>query len=191
MQGNQMKSFQFLGLYVGAEQMQSLNAILVLILLPLMTLGLYPLLEKLGLRVTPLRRMSAGMVLMTFCFVLVALYQHQIEGSAQLSLALQAWPYLILTIAEVLVSTTGLEFAYTQAAASMKSAIMSFFFLTTALGNLLIVTITKLGSGHGDESVSSGRFYFYAAMMAVVGLLFIIVAARYRYRDEPDVQSKN
>lgn len=191
MQGDQMKAFKFLGLNVGAEQMQSLNAILVLILLPLMTLGLYPLLEKLGLRVTPLRRMSSGMILMMFCFMLVALYQRQIEGGAQLSLALQAWPYLILTIAEVLVSTTGLEFAYTQAAASMKSFIMGFFLLTTALGNLLIVTITKLGSGHGDESVSSGRFYFYAAMMAVVGVLFTIIAARYRYRDEPEVQSKN
>ena len=188
MQGDQMKAFEFLGLHVGAEQMQSLNAILVLILLPLMTLGLYPLLEKLGLRMTPLRRMSAGMVLMMFCFVLVAFYQRQIEGGAKLSLALQAWPYLILTIAEVLVSATGLEFAYTQAAASMKSAIMGFFLLTTALGNLLIVTITKLGSGHGDESVSSGRFYFYAAMMAVVGLLFTVVAARYRYRDEPAIQ---
>lgn len=191
MQGEQMKAFKFLGLNVGAEQMQSLNAILVLILLPIMTLGLYPLLEKLGLRVTPLRRMSSGMILMMFCFVLVALYQRQLEHGTQLSLAVQAWPYLILTIAEVLVSTTGLEFAYTQAAASMKSAIMGFFLLTTALGNLLIVTVTKLGSGHGDESVSSGRFYFYAAMMAVVGVLFTIVAARYRYRDEPEVQSKN
>jgi proton-dependent oligopeptide transporter, POT family len=191
MQGEQMKPFTFLGVFVGAEQIQSLNSIFVLILLPVLTLGLYPLLEKLGLRVTSLRRMSAGMVLMMFCFVLVAWFQRQIEGGAQLSLALQAWPYLILTIAEVLVSTTGLEFAYTQAAASMKSVIMGFFFLTTALGNLLIVTITKLGSGHGDESVSSGRFYFYAAMMAVVGVLFTIVAARYRYRDEPEVQSRN
>lgn len=191
MQGEQMKAFKFLGLNVGAEQMQSLNAILVLILLPILTLGLYPLLEKLGLRVTPLRRMSSGMILMMFCFVLVALYQQQLEHGTQLSLAVQAWPYLILTIAEVLVSATGLEFAYTQAAASMKSAIMGFFLLTTALGNLLIVTVTKLGSGHGDESVSSGRFYFYAALMAVVGVLFTIVAARYRYRDEPEVQSKN
>ena len=175
---------------VGAEEMQSLNAILVLIFLPLMTWGLYPLLEKFGLRATPLRRMSSGMVLMTFCFVLVALYQKQIEQGQTLSLALQAWPYLILTTAEILVSTTGLEFAYTQAAPSMKSSVMSFFLLTTALGNLLIVTVTKLGSGHGDESVSSGRFYFYAAMMAVVGLLFIIMAARYRYRDEPEAQRK-
>ncbi len=190
MQGDQMKAFKFMGLNVGAEQMQSLNAILVLILLPVMTLGLYPFIEKLGLRVTPLRRMSAGMVLMTFCFVLVAMFQQQIQNGAQLSLKLQAWPYLILTIAEVLVSTTGLEFAYTQAAASMKSAIMGFFLLTTALGNLLIVTITKLGSGHGDESVSPERFFLYAGMMAVVGVLFTVIAARYQYRDEPAAMGK-
>ena len=185
MQGAQMTPFKFLGVDVGAEQMQSINPVIVMILLPLLTWGVYPLLEKLGLRVTPLRRMSVGMVLLTFCFVWVGLFQRQIENGETLSLALQTWPYIILTACEVLVSTTGLEFAYTQAAASMKSFVMSFFLLTTALGNLLVVTITKLGSGHGDESVSSGRFYFYAAMMAVVGLLFVIIAARYRYQNEP------
>lgn len=190
LQGDQMKPFVFLGIHVGAEQMQSLNAILVLILLPLMTLGLYPLLEKFGLRVTPLRRMSVGMVLFTFCFVWVGFFQKRIEHGETLDLALQTWPYIILTACEVLVSATALEFAYTQAAPSMKSSIMSFFLLTTAVGNLLIVTITKLGSGHGDESVSSGRFFFYAAMMAVVGLLFIIIAARYRYRDEVLAEGK-
>ena len=184
LQGSQMKPFTFLSIHVGAEQMQSLNAILVLILLPLMAWGLYPLLEKFGLRVTPLRRMSVGMVLFAFCFVWVGSFQKRIENGETLSLALQTWPYIVLTACEVLVSTTALEFAYTQAAASMKSSIMSFFLLTTALGNLLIVTITILGSGKGDESVSSGRFYFYAAMMAVVGLLFIIIAARYRYRED-------
>lgn len=184
LQGSQMKPFTFLSIHVGAEQMQSLNAILVLILLPLMAWGLYPLLEKFGLRVTPLRRMSVGMVLFAFCFVWVGSFQSRIEHGETLSLALQTWPYIVLTACEVLVSTTALEFAYTQAAPSMKSSIMSFFLLTTALGNLLIVTITILGSGKGDESVSSGRFYFYATMMAVVGLLFTIIAARYRYREE-------
>ncbi len=188
MQGAQMTPFKFLGINVGAEQMQSINPIIVMILVPVLTWGVYPLLEKFDLRVTPLRRMSVGMVLLTFCFVWVGLFQKRIENGETLSLALQTWPYIILTACEVLVSATGLEFAYTQAAASMKSAVMSFFLLTTALGNLLVVTITKLGSGHGDESVSSGRFYFYAAMMAVVGVLFVIIAAR--YRDRVEVTSK-
>jgi POT family proton-dependent oligopeptide transporter len=134
--------------------------------------------------------MAVGMVLFTVCFVWVGFFQKRIEHGESLHLALQTWPYIILTACEVLVSATALEFAYTQAAPSMKSSIMSFFLLTTAVGNLLIVTITKLGSGRGDESVTSGRFFFYAAMMAVVGLLFIIIAARYRYRDPAAVEGK-
>ena len=189
LQGSQMVPFKFLGVHVGPEQMQSINPVMVMILVPLMTWGVYPLLESFGLRVTPLRRMSAGMVLGATSFVLIGLFQDRMENGATLSLALQTWPYVILTTSEVLVSTTGLEFAYTQAAASMKSSVMSFWLVTTAIGNLLIATITQLfGGGHGDESVSSGRFYSYAAMMAVVGLLFIVVAARYRYRENVTVQ---
>ena len=49
MQGEQMEAFKFLGLNVGRGTDAILNAILVvLILLPIMTLGLYPLLENSG-----------------------------------------------------------------------------------------------------------------------------------------------
>ena len=65
----------------------------------------------------------------------------------------------------------------------MKSTIMSFWLLTVALGHLLVATITQLGGGHGDESVSSGRFYLYAGLTAGVALLFMLNATRYRYRD--------
>jgi POT family proton-dependent oligopeptide transporter len=99
-----------------------------------------------------------------------------------MSLAWQTVPYVILTTGEVLVSTTGLEFAYTQAAPSMKSTMMSFWLVTVAMGNLLVTTVTQLGGGHGDESVSSKRFGLYAGMMAVAGVLFVLVALRYRYR---------
>jgi proton-dependent oligopeptide transporter, POT family len=183
LQGAQMQPFNFLGLRVGAEQMQSLNPLLVMILVPLLNWGLYPFIESRGLRVTALRRMSFGLLLTALSYVFVAWLQYRLETKDTLSLAWQALPYLILTTAEVLVSTTGLEFAYTQAAPSMKSTIMSFWLLTVAIGNLLVTTITQLGGGHGDESVSSGRFLLYAGMTGVVAVLFILIATRYRYRD--------
>jgi POT family proton-dependent oligopeptide transporter len=184
LQGAQMQPFNLLGMTIGAEQMQSLNPLLVMILVPVLTWWLYPLSEKAGFRVTPLRRMSAGFFLTVFSYVIVGWLQHRLEAKETLSLAWQAVPYIILTAAEVLVSTTGLEFAYTQAAPSMKSTIMSFWLLTVTIGNLLVTTITQLGGGgHGDESVTSGRFYLYAGMTAVVSVLFILVAIRYRYRE--------
>jgi len=154
----------------------------VMILVPVLNWVVYPLIERVGPRVTALRRMSVGLLLTAASYVIVGWLQGRLEAKESLSLAWQAVPYIVLTTAEVLVSTTGLEFAYTQAAPSMKSSIMSFWLLTVAFGNLLVTTITQLGGGHGSESVSSGRFYQYAGLTAGVAVLFIIVAACYRYR---------
>jgi POT family proton-dependent oligopeptide transporter len=183
LQGAQMRPFTLLGLEIGAEQMQSLNPLLVMALVPALTWGLYPLMERFHFRVTPLRRIALGLILTAVSYLCVAWLQQRIEAKESLSLAWQAAPYIILTMAEVLVSTTGLEFAYTQAAASMKSTIMSFWLLTIAIGNLLVTTVTQLGGGHGDASVSSGRFLLYAGMTFIVAILFIVVSAGYQYRD--------
>jgi POT family proton-dependent oligopeptide transporter len=177
-----MKKY-LLGSYeIGAEQMLSANPIFVLMMVPFTTLVLYPLLGKIA---TPLRRMAFGMVLAALSFVFVAWLQQRLEAGEPLSILWQLLPYLIITMAEVLISTTGLEFAFTQAPKAMKSTITGYWQLTVAVGNLIVVFITAaLGGGHGDESVSSGRFMLYAAITAVVAVLFSLIAARYRYRDQ-------
>src|SRR5260370_25835765 len=158
-----MLSFTILGFQVGAEEMQSANPALVTILVPLLRLGLYPRLGKLA---TPLRRMSFGLFLTAGSYVIVALLQRQIEAGAQISVAWQTLPYIVLTTGEVLVSTTGLEFAFTQAAPEMKSTIMSFWLLTVAFGNLVVTGISKIFSSRAadDASVSTRRFLSYDGM---------------------------
>ena len=173
----------FFGDAINAENMQSTNPALVMILVPLLTLGAYPVL---GRRVTPLRRMGSGMFFAAFSYVIVAWLQQRIEAGEQISVAWQAVPYVFLTTGEVLISATGLEFAFTQAAPEMKSTIMSFWLLTVAAGNLLVSFITSVLSteagGHAG-AVSTKRFLLYAGMTAVVGVLFILIARRYRYRE--------
>jgi POT family proton-dependent oligopeptide transporter len=92
-------------------------------------------------------------------------------------------PYVLLTAAEVLVSITGLEFAYTQAPRSAKSTLMSVWFLTIALGNFVVAVITPLNPFEGGD-----EFLFWAAITAVVGVIFVVISRRYRHRDyvEPD-----
>jgi POT family proton-dependent oligopeptide transporter len=192
MQGQKMIPFNLFGLEIGAEQMQSANPALVMILVPLLTLGVYP---RLGRFASPLRRMSLGMFLAALSYIVVAMLQTRIEAGASLSVAWQTLPYIVLTTAEVLVSTTGLEFAFTQAAPEMKSTIMSFWLLTVAVGNLLVTAITKLlpGAANGDThgaSVSTSRFLLYAGLTFVVAILFSIVAAFYRYRDQAAARGK-
>jgi POT family proton-dependent oligopeptide transporter len=185
LQGEKMAPFRLFGFSIGAEEMQSANPALVMILVPLLTLGVYP---RIGRFASPLRRMSLGMFLAALSYVVVALLQGQIEAGVQLSVLWQIVPYVILTTAEVLVSTTGLEFAFREAAPEMKSTIMSLWLVTIALGDLLVVGITKVFSASGPKahagSVSTSRFFLYAGLTFIVAILFSLVAARYRYRDE-------
>ena len=191
LQGEKMTPFNFLGLDIGAEQMQSMNSLIVMILVPLFTLGIYP---RIGRFAAPLRRMSCGMFLAAGSYLVVAALQRQIETGAQLSVLWQTVPYLILTAAEVLISTTGLEFAFREAAPEMKSMIMSFWLLTVAFGDLLVVVITKLLPGTGANahaaSVSTNRFLLYAGMTFVVAILFSVVTVFYRYRDRAAAEGK-
>ena len=89
LQGAQMQPFTFLGLAIGAEQMQSLNPLLVMILIPLLNWGLYPFLEARGLRVTALRRISIGLLLTAASYVIVGWLQHRIKVEETVSLAWQ------------------------------------------------------------------------------------------------------
>jgi POT family proton-dependent oligopeptide transporter len=177
------------GFKIGAEQMQSMNPLIVMILVPLFTLGIYP---RIGRFASPLRRMSYGMFLAAASYLVVAALQRQIETGAQLSVLWQTVPYVILTAAEVLVSTTGLEFAFREAAPEMKSIVMSFWLLTIAFGDLLVVAVTKLFSNASDPaaSVSTNRFLLYAGLTFVVAILFSAVTAFYRYRDEAAARGK-
>ena len=99
--------------------MQSMNPAMVMVLVPLM-LWLYPRMEKMtGIRVSPLRRMGTGMVLGGgLCGR--GFLQTRVDGGANLSVLWQTLPYSMLTTGEVLLSTTGLEFAFTQAAAETE-----------------------------------------------------------------------
>jgi POT family proton-dependent oligopeptide transporter len=185
LQGEKMMPYNLFGMKIGAEQMQSANSALILIIVPILTLVVYP---RIGRFASPLRRIAYGMFLSAISYIAVAALQRSVEAGAQISVLWQIVPYIILTTAEVLVSTTGLEFAFREAAPEMKSTIMSFWLLTIAFGNLLVTAITKLFSGSGanahSASVSTSRFLMYAGLTFVVAILFSLVTSRYQYRDK-------
>jgi POT family proton-dependent oligopeptide transporter len=191
LQGEKMTHYNFLGIDIGAEQMQSMNPLIVMILVPLFTLGIYP---RIGKYASPLRRMSCGMFVAAASFLVVAWLQGQIEAGAQLSVMWQTAPYIVLTAAEVLISTTGLEFAFREAAPELKSTIMSFWLLTVTVGDLFVVGITKLfsepGAGNHAASVSTGRFLLYAGLTFAVAIVFSVIASLYQYRDAAAAEGK-
>lgn len=72
---------------------------------------------------------------------------------------------------------TGLEFAYSQAPASMKSCLQAAWLMTVAFGNLIVVI-------EAESHVFTNQmteFFFFAAMLFVVMLVFVVMSVFYRY----------
>ncbi len=84
----------------------------------------------------------------------------------------------MLTLAEVLVSTTGLEFAYTQAPREMKGIIQSLWLLTTTLANVAVAIASALNVFTG-----SGQFFFYGGFALVAAVAMALMARHYQVRD--------
>ncbi len=152
---------------------------MVMALIPI----LVPFCVKLGRYASPLRRMTVGMALAGVSYLLVANLQQRIDSGEQLSVLHQLLPYLVLTTAEVLVSTTGLEFAFTQAPERLKSVITGLWQFTVAIGNILVVVVTQAGANaEGDAAATPERFRFYAWLVFGVAICFGVISQFYKYR---------
>jgi POT family proton-dependent oligopeptide transporter len=167
------------GYQIDAESIQSLNPLLVMILIPICSRGLYPLLAWCGIEPTPLRRMGTGMIFAAMSFVAAAWLQQRVDGGQHLSILWQLLPYTILTIGEVFLSITGLEFAFSQAPARLKSTIMSLWYVSVALGNLLAGTVAQINA-HLIGGAASMKMLFYAGLMLVVAGIFALIARRFK-----------
>lgn len=175
LQGQRM-DLNFMGMIINPAQLQALNPIMVMVLIPIFSFGLYPAIEKVfKIKMTPLKKMSTGMYIAAFSFLFVAILQSFIDRGQQINIMWQFVPYLVLTAAEVMISITGLEFAYTQAPRSVKSTIMSFWLLTVFVGNLITAYISKINIFQG-----SAFFLFFAALMLVVSFIFTYAAMKYK-----------
>ena len=158
-------------------QISALNPLLVMVVIPLLNVFVYSPCERRGRPLKPLHRMTAGMFLAATSFVAVALLQARIQaaGPGQVHVLWQIIPYSLLTVAEVLVSVTGLEFAYTQAPRTMKSTIMSFWLLCVTFGNILVAFLAPL------QKLSLTTFFWtFAGLMAGAALIFAVLASFYR-----------
>ncbi|QWT18526.1 oligopeptide:H+ symporter [Bacillus sp. NP157] len=172
-------------------QMQAVNPALVLLLIPFNNLVLYPLLRRRGLEPTALRRMTAGIAFSAIAWVIVGVLQLALDGGSPVHIAWQVLPYVFLTMGEVLVSATGLEFAYSQAPPSMKGTLMSFWTLSVTVGNLWVLLANAgvrndavlAGIAHTGIGATAFQMFFFAAFAALAALAFGLYARRYRVVD--------
>jgi POT family proton-dependent oligopeptide transporter len=174
-----------------SSQMQALNPALVMLLIPFNNLLLYPALRRFGYEMTALRRMTLGIAFSGLSWIVVGVMQLVLDRGTAFTITWQVLPYALLTFGEVLVSATGLEFAYSQAPLPMKSAIMAFWSLSVTIGNLWVLVVNAgvqnarvidfiKASGFG---VTAFQMFFFAAFAFAAALLFGLVARTYPVAD--------
>ncbi|RYG14188.1 MAG: MFS transporter [Burkholderiales bacterium] len=174
-----------------AGQMQALNPLLVMMIIPFNNLVLYPALRRMGFEPTALKRMGWGIVFSGFAWIVAGAIQLHIDSGAPTSLAWQTLPYLLLTFGEVLVSATALEFAYSQATQAMKGVIMAFWYLASTFGSLWVLLTNAavrndtVISRIADTGLSENAFlmFFFAIFAFVAAAAFALYARTYPMQD--------
>lgn len=124
------------------EQILALNPLFILMLVPVFTFAVYPLMSRV-MKVTPLRKIGIGFILTALSFFIIAYAESHIAEGRTVSVSWQLWAYFIITAGEVMVSITALEFSYSQAPNRMKSFIMSLFLLSITFGNLIAGEVNR------------------------------------------------
>jgi len=105
-----------------------------------------------------------------------------VSPSERVTVWWQILAYLLLTVAEILISLTGLKLAFVAAPPTMKSFVTACWLAVVFFANLLInAPITRLYSSMSPDVY----FAMLAVAMVVVSIAFVFVAKRFNATEAP------
>lgn len=171
----------FFSFTVYPSQMGSLNALFILMFIPLFSYFVYPFLAKF-IQVNYINKIAIGMLLGAVSFALVSWVQGKMDNGIVMNIGWQVLAFAVLTAAEVFISVSSLEFSYTQAPNALKSFVLSLWLVAVALGNLFTAFINYfIKNADGTLKLTGAEyFWFFTILMAVSTLLFYIVNRNYK-----------
>ncbi|KAF8533872.1 POT family-domain-containing protein [Trichophaea hybrida] len=177
----------------------NLNPISIIIFIPIMEKGVYPLLRKLRISFRPITRIFFGFMFASASMAYAAGIQRYIYNQGpcynfplecetssggsipnKAHIALQTPAYMLVGLAEIFASITGLEYAFTKAPPSMKSLVTSIFLLQNAFGS-------AIGVGVSTVAKNPNMVTFYACLSGVTfvcGCLFWVLFSKHNQTEE-------
>lgn len=164
------------------DQIQGLNPILIVLLLPPITV-FWHLLAGLGLKLRPTDKMLIGFVLTAITMGIMSVAGYRAAEVGRVSVLWEVVPYLLITVAEICISVVGLELAFSAAPATMKSFVTACWLLTVFFGNILNSFITPLYDAEIPwlgVALSPGPYFgLFALLMVPVTLAFVLMSRRF------------
>jgi POT family proton-dependent oligopeptide transporter len=162
------------------EQINFVNPLFLVLLIPVFTSVIYPFFEKRGMPLTPLKRIGTGMVLIVLSFIVIALLQAKIDNGGHPSVWWQIFAYIILAASEIMVSVTCLEYAYTQSPPSMKSTMSALYLLGISLGNYFVSLVNGniVAGGFFSKYTGASYYWLFIKIIIVFIVIYMLVAKR-------------
>lgn len=186
----------WLGVEWLSSQIQAINPLLILILIPLFDYGIYPAIEYFYFwPLTPVRKIALGLVLAMLSFAIVALVHQQLEELGALappdelsvmrvsrvhpqapSIGWQCLAYVLITAAEVMVWVPCLEYSYREAPQTLKSFMMSIGLLSISLGNTWTAAVIEAQEHSSSPWIrmhlGGARFFWFFTLIAGMTAIF-------------------
>ncbi len=166
---------------IDESQIQAINPVLVMAMIPVFTIFVFPLFGK---SATPLRKIGTGLFLIALSFAMTAVYEIWLQAGQSVHFYWQLAAYFVLTAAEVICYGTALEFSYTQAPPKMKSLIMGLLLLSISLGNVMTAGFNHWLSSLPAESKKlfegPNYYWFFTGCMLITALLYLVWSPFYR-----------
>lgn len=115
----------------------------------------------------------------------VALDQQVVLAPYSLNVFLQVPQILVISMGEIMVSITGISFAYSQAPNTMKSLLQAGWLLTIFAGNLIDVIVIA------TQSIKTlwVELFFFAALIFLFTIPFVLLARNYKYVEDEEEKS--
>ncbi|MGL6074321.1 MAG: MFS transporter [Fimbriiglobus sp.] len=177
----------FFSFQISPDQIQAANPFMIVIFVPVMNY-LYRRIARAGFNIRPTDKMILGFVLTALAMLVHSLAGYaatQPDGSIdRVSILWQLGAFFIITIAEILISVTGLELAFTAAPASLKGFVTSLWLAVVGVANLAINTpVAQLYPGkdkgpklYGNIVTPMDYFNMLTVAMVIVTIAFVGVA---------------
>ncbi|PFH45167.1 hypothetical protein AMATHDRAFT_71950 [Amanita thiersii Skay4041] len=183
------------------DLIQNLNPIAIIIMIPIFDNVIYPFLRRMGIKFTPIKRITAGFFVAGLAMVYAAALQHYLYKLSPCHdnlpseceradgfpdpVPLNVWiicgPYILVGVAEIFASITSLEYAFTKAPKRMKSVVMAFAQFQNALSSALNFALIPVNVEH--------RFTWLFGSFAIAawcfGALFFLI---FRELDKQEAQ---
>lgn len=152
------------------DLIQNLNPISIIVLVPIFERVIYPLLRKYKINFTPIKRITAGFLVAGIAMGYASALQSFIgkrspcgpeapsacemfpgtpdarPWPSDINVWVVAGPYALVGMAEIFASITSLEYAFTKAPARMKSVVMAFAQLQTAIASAINFALTAVNT---------------------------------------------